>query len=422
MNVLILGPRESIPPTRGGAIEKLTFDLARALKKYGFVKKVVLIATTEKRDLVGRWMQIDGVDIFYISTPIKGSLFYFTVMPQISSRIKKVYEKLRNEDGNEWIVHSTYFYNLISFKSADPIIISEFEHYPWMLEHLYHKPFISTVRRMRWELDARLRIELAHYIMRKARVIHAVSKFQAEEIRRQIPREYKQRIVVIPNFVNTEVYRPQDSHDVREKLGGGNYEVLAGFIGRLTPHKNLHVLLMALARIRRDLLRKVKVVVVGPRAPGFYMQAQQGSHSYNYLKFIHDLIEKYDLRNNVIFTGTVEEKHLPRYISAIDFLVHPSFVEAFGLVLLESMACGKPVVAFDIPPINEVVNENVGVLARISVKDLASKIELLVENEKLRRTLGNNAISYVRKVYDVKRIARIFYILYKNSFELKANK
>ncbi|MEM2297764.1 MAG: glycosyltransferase family 4 protein, partial [Ignisphaera sp.] len=279
------------------------------------------------------------------------------------------------------------------------------------LEHLYHKPFISTVRRMRWDVDARLRIGLAHYIMRKVRVIHAVSKFQAEEIRRQIPRECKQRIAVIPNFVNTEVYRPQDSHDVREKLGG-NCEVLVGFIGRLTPHKNLHVLLMALARIRRDLLRKVKVVVVGPREPGFYMQAQQ-SPSYNYLKFIHNLIEKYDLRNNVIFTGTVEEKHLPRYISAIDFLVHPSFVEAFGLVLLESMACGKPVVVFDIPPINEVVNENVGVLARISVKDLASKIELLVENEKLRRTLGNNAISYVRKVYDVKQIARIFYILYK---------
>ncbi|MEM3907927.1 MAG: glycosyltransferase family 4 protein, partial [Nitrososphaerota archaeon] len=403
----MLGPREPIPTTKGGAIEKLTFDLAKALKKYGFVRKVVLIATTEKRDLVGRWVQINGVDIFYISTPIKGSLFYFTAMPQISSRIKKVYEKLRNED-DEWIVHSTYFYNLISFnKSADPIIISEFEHYPWMPEHLYHKPFISTVRRMRWELDAQLRIELAHYIMRKARVIHTVSKFQAEEIRKQIPRESKQRIVVIPNFVNTEVYRPQESHDVREELGG-NSEVLAGFIGRLTPHKNLHVLLMALARIRKDLLRNVKVVVVGPRAPGFYMQAQEGSYSYNYLKFIHDLIEKYDLRNNVIFTGTVEEKHLPRYISAIDFLVHPSFVEAFGLVLLESMACGKPVVAFDIPPINEIVNENAGVLARISVKDLASKIELLVENEKLRRTLGNNAIKYVRKVYDVKRIARIF--------------
>ncbi|MEM3806064.1 MAG: hypothetical protein QXV08_08415 [Desulfurococcus sp.] len=168
MNVLMLGPREPIPTTKGGAIEKLPFDLAKALKKYGFVRKVVLIATTEKKDLVGRWVQINGVDIFYISTPIKGALFYFTAMPQISSRIKKVYEKLRNGD-DEWIVHSTYFYNLISFnKSADPIIISEFEHYPWMPEHLYHKPFISTVRRMRWELDAQLRIELAHYIMRKA--------------------------------------------------------------------------------------------------------------------------------------------------------------------------------------------------------------------------------------------------------------
>ena len=415
MNVLILGPREPIPPTRGGAIEKLTFDLARALKKYRFVRKAVLIATTEKEDLVGRRIQIDGVDIYYISTPIKGSLFYFTVMPQISSRIKKVYEKLRNEDGDEWIVHSTYFYNLVSFnKSADPIIISEFEHYPWIPEHLYHKPFISTVRRMRWDVDARLRIGLAHYIMRKARVIHAVSKFQAEEIRRQIPRECKQRIVVIPNFVNTEVYRPQDSHDVREKLGG-NCEVLAGFIGRLTPHKNLHLLLMALTHIRRDLLRKIKVVVVGPRAPGFYMQTQQRGPSHNYLKFIHDLIEKYDLKNNVIFTGTVEEKYLPRYISAIDFLVHPSFVEAFGLVLLESMACGKPVVAFDIPPINEIVNENVGVLARISLEDLASKIELLADNEELRRTLSDNAINYVRKVYDVRRIAESFHILYKKS-------
>ncbi|MEM1510160.1 MAG: glycosyltransferase family 4 protein [Thermofilaceae archaeon] len=418
----MLGPREPIPPTRGGAIEKLTFDLARALKKHGFVRKVVLIATTEKEDLVGRRIQIDGVDIYYISTPIKGSLFYFTVMPQISSRIKKVYEKLRNEDGDEWIVHSTYFYNLISFnKFADPVIISEFEHYPWIPEHLYHKPFISTVRRLRWDVDAQLRVLLAHYIMRKARVIHAVSKFQAEEIRRQIPGECKQRVVVIPNFVSTEIYRPQNSRDIRDKTRG-NCDVLAGFIGRLTPHKNLHVLLMALARIRRDLLRKIKVVVVGPRAPGFYMQAQQRSHSYGYLKFIHDLIEKYDLKNNVIFTGMVEEKHLPRYISAIDFLVHPSFVEAFGLVLLESMACGKPVIAFDIPPINEIVNENVGVLARISVKDLASKIELLAENEKLRRTLGSNAINYVRKVYDVKRIASIFYILYKNSFELKVNK
>ncbi|MEM4889116.1 MAG: glycosyltransferase, partial [Thermosphaera sp.] len=177
--------------------------------------------TTEKGNLVGRQIRIDDVDIYYISTPIRGSLFYFTVMPQISSRIKKVYEKLRNEDGDEWIVHSTYFYNLISFnKSADPIIISEFEHYPWIPEHLYHKPFISTIRRLRWDVDAQLRVLLAHYIMRKARIIHAVSKFQAEEIRRQIPRECKQRIVVIPNFVNTEVYRPQDSRDVKEKLGG----------------------------------------------------------------------------------------------------------------------------------------------------------------------------------------------------------
>lgn len=146
---------------------------------------------------------------------------------------------------------------------------------------------------------------------------------------------------------------------------------MAGFIGRLTSHKSLHLLLMAIARIKRNFLRKLRLAIIEPQVPGFSYEPYKRNVSANlrsYSRFIYYLIEKYDLRNNVVFTDAVEEEDSPYYISSLDLPVHPSFVKAFGLVWIEAVACGKPVIAFNIPPINEIVNRNVGLLANLSAK------------------------------------------------------
>lgn len=128
----------------------MTLELAKALIRHGIAEKVVLLATTDKKDLIGRHVNLDDVHTFYVSAPIRGSMFYFTKMLYISLRMKKIYERIKGMEGGEWVIHSTYFYNLIPFnKAKDHAIISEFKYCPWIAEYLYHRPLIGTFRRLR---------------------------------------------------------------------------------------------------------------------------------------------------------------------------------------------------------------------------------------------------------------------------------
>ena len=105
MNIIILGPREPVPPLRGEAIEKFTWGLATRLAQKGF--NVTLIATCKK---LGK-KKLSGVDVHYISKPIRGSLCYLNPMLVVSHKMKKVVEKVARDSKNNCIIHSVYFYN-----------------------------------------------------------------------------------------------------------------------------------------------------------------------------------------------------------------------------------------------------------------------------------------------------------------------
>jgi glycosyltransferase involved in cell wall biosynthesis len=78
--------------------------------------------------------------------------------------------------------------------------------------------------------------------------------------------------------------------------------------------------------------------------------------------------------------------------------VAPSLCEAQSLFVLEAMACGKPLVAFDIPPMKEIIIDgSTGTLAKsFDVGDLAEKIRVVLSDRKLRSKIGQNARNYVR--------------------------
>jgi len=145
MHVVLLGPREPVPPLRGGAIEKLTWQLARRLVKRGI--DVSLIAVGEDAE---RKIEIEGVNIYYISKPIRESLFYIKTMPVVSYRMRKIVEKIMSATKDDVIIHSVYFYNLVAFLDLKkpPVVVTEFEHYPWIREYVYHQPFLSVSRKI----------------------------------------------------------------------------------------------------------------------------------------------------------------------------------------------------------------------------------------------------------------------------------
>jgi len=158
-----------------------------------------------------------------------------------------------------------------------------------------------------------------------------------------------------------------------------------------------------------DVKKKFKLLIVGPRASGFNIVEE----SDPYVRYVYSAVERLDLRDNVVFIGSVPEQELPKYYSASDFLVHTSLVEAFGLTLVEALACGKPIIAFDVPPINEIIKPHIGLLAKVSIKDLASKIEELIVNEHLRKTLSLNARNFVLDNYSWNTIIKRYIDVYK---------
>jgi glycosyltransferase involved in cell wall biosynthesis len=412
MNIIILGPREPVPPIKGGAIEKLIWNLARFLARAKH--NVILITTCENfnGDIIRS--VLEGIEIICISRPIPGERFYIKGMPYFSIKARRVVEKLLVYEipKDEILIHSVYFYNLQAFQKFDKttIIVTEFEHYPWIPEYLYHRPFLRGAQLLHWKLDSLVRIALAQMILPMANAVVFISKYQKENaLKHTIFIEHKS--VVIPNAVDINVYKPIKIGEDKEKIAG-NAELVLGFVGRLTPHKGLHILLKAIGRMRPSNRNKLRLITVGPKAPGF--RGEEHRQLDPYVQYIHYLIEKYDLKNIVKFIGQVKEEEMPHYYSIIDGLVHPSFIEAFGLVLIEAMACGKPVIAFNIPPMNDIIINNVtGLLVDPSIEKLALALSFVIDNSVTIKPLGEMARTIIERKYSWINVVNKYIELYE---------
>ena len=114
------------------------------------------------------------------------------------------------------------------------------------------------------------------------------------------------------------------------------------------------------------------------------------------------LVERLELED-VVFAGMVKEEELPKYYSTADICCFPAIVgESFGLVLLEAMASGKPLVAFANAGYNQVLNNGIGKTVLVEPKDitgLAELLEKLISDSQLREQLGKWGLEEVKK-YD----------------------
>lgn len=196
---------------------------------------------------------------------------------------------------------------------------------------------------------------------------------------------------VIPPGVDTERFNPSVSGDaIREKHGLGSSKVVL-FVGRLTFHKGVNHLIDA-AAIYKD--AKYLIVGGGPMEESLKRQAAQSPNS-----------------KNIIFAGKASDNELPHYYAACDVLVLPSItrLEAFGLVMLEALSCGRPIITSDMPGMREVVMDGVdGLLAEpLDSHDIAEKIRTLLENDELRKRFGANGRKKVEEKFTWARVTKM---------------
>ncbi|MDI6855318.1 MAG: glycosyltransferase family 4 protein [Candidatus Thermoplasmatota archaeon] len=184
---------------------------------------------------------------------------------------------------------------------------------------------------------------------------------------------WKSSVTVMPTPVDTNIFKPDLNSGIaiRKRYNLNNNDFVVLFVGRLVAHKGLEYLISSAKHTN------AKYLIVGTGELKAKIEKQVAIEN---------------LKSKIILAGRADENALPGYYNACDVLVLPSTsrLEAMGLVVLEALACAKPVIVSDIPGVKEtVVDGKDGFYVEpMSGKALADKINYLAEHIELCKEFG----------------------------------
>lgn len=258
------------------------------------------------------------------------------------------------------------------------------------------------------EREGSYRLEGERQVMQRADCIIAATlaeKAQLEWLYQADPR----KIVVIPPGVDTGHFYPIPADEARAYLGLDLSGRMILFVGRIEPLKGLETLIRAMSCLQIcHNHQPVYLVVIGgePNAAPEAMTAE--------MVRLRQLSRDLGLENLVLFLGKRGQDTLPYYYSAAEVVVMPSHYESFGMVALEAMACGTPVIASQVGGLAFLVRDGVtGYHVPDGEPDaLCERLGLLLEDADLRRRLGSHAAQYAQN-YAWEKIAAQIVGLYQ---------
>ena len=215
------------------------------------------------------------------------------------------------------------------------------------------------------EDELKLRVETERDLVQRCDHIIAPTEREKEEFIQHYGAS-SEKISVVPCGVNLEQFRALDKAQARQHLGFGDDKIIL-FVGRIDPLKGIDKLIRALPYLRN--IQGLRLLLIGG-----------GEHSQHEMEQLRKLACDLEVEDSVTFMDLVKHEQLPYFYSGADVCVVPSYYESFGLVALESLACGTPVVATDVGDFRNIIREGEsGYVVRDNVpQHLADKISLLL--------------------------------------------
>ena len=267
----------------------------------------------------------------------------------------------------------------------------------YLCKKLYGIPYIATAHAGDiFPLKSRFLRFLSSLAIKDSDYCTANSAFTKKELSKI---SAKKGIKIIPMGVDLEVFSPKNKNvNLRKRLGIKSAFILS--VGRLAEKKGIAYLIMAMGEVAKK-LPDAKLVIIG-----------DGPER----KSLELLASELNLQDNTIFTGSVENKHLPGFYATADLFVGPSIVaksgdtEGLGIVFLEALASGTCVIGSDVGGIPDIIRHNkTGLL--VNQKDprqLADAMIKLLLDERLRKRLALNGQKFVRTNYSWKLAGQKF--------------
>ena len=257
----------------------------------------------------------------------------------------------------------------------------------WNVPHvtMFHTTALTKMLARFGEQESQGRVVAERDTMADANAIIVSTEQERADISRLYGTE-PEKISVLPAGVDLELFRPTDKADARRSLGLPDGKIVLS-VGRVEPLKGFDILLTAMASL--DERSDTTVVIVGG-----------DEESSPELDRLRTLGETLGLDGNVRFTRAVSQERLSMYYNAADVFLMPSYYESFGLVALEAMACGVPVIASRVSGPRSFVKSGVTgyLIERRCPEPFAQRLDVLLHNPTLRESMGRAARSQAEKM------------------------
>lgn len=376
------------PPRIVGGIARVVHDLSKRLIKDGHEVTVI----TYKEGDVPYFEDDKGVKVYRVDNYMINPNNFIDWIMQLNFNLLAKANELIDKEGKFDVIHAHDWLVAYAAKS---------------LKNSYDIPIVATIHATEAGRNSGIHDETQRYIndtewmlTYEANEVIVNSNYMKCELQRNFGLPFE-KINVIPNGVNLTMYSGiERDYDFRRNYASDNEKIIL-YAGRLVYEKGVQYLIGAMPKILQN-YHDAKLIIAGKGGMIEDLKAQ---------------VEYLGLGNKVYFTGYMDHKSLCKLYKCADIAVFPSTYEPFGIVALEGMLAGNPVVVSDIGGLNEIVEHGVNGMKSYAgnSNSIADSILTLLFDHKLCNEISKNAKIKVKELYNWTKIAQDTHFSYQKA-------
>lgn len=380
------------PPHMVGGLGQHVYDLSRFLVRQGVEVHIITPRVESHPD----YQQENGVHIHRVgSSYLEGENFKSWTFRFNSDAIREAVN-INSRIGGFDLIHAHDW--LVAYPGRAVTKIFEIP-LVTTIHATEHGRNLGLHNRMQLEIN-----EIEKNLALEAERVICCSQYMQDEISSLFGRP-REDITIIPNGVDSELFKPMPQNP---RFNISPEEKVIFFLGRLVPEKGIWFLINAMPQILAEIPQAY--LYIGGRGP--------------MLPDLKRLTNRLGLNEKVVFTGFIYHEERNYIYDRAKVAVFPSLYEPFGIVALEAMATGTPVIVGDVGGLSEIVaNEVTGIKVHpANETELAQAIIRVLRDDKLADALRTNAGNVVADVYNWNVIAESTIRVYSEVLEQRGKR